>query len=84
MCEPSQDIPWDKMSLSILDKLEDKFVVSFTLELDKSILSVVTECDCENYLDLDKRQVEKLIQELRTLHGSMVNETNINEKHKEE
>lgn len=57
--------------MEIIDKLSESGVVYFDLNEDKSILTATEACDLYFSVDLSKKQVKKLIEELTLLYNQM-------------
>lgn len=57
--------------MSILQKLEDESVVSFT-DFVESFICIEECCDNHFYVSLNKKEFGQMIEELRELHSKMV------------
>jgi len=57
--------------MSILKKLEDEYIVDFDLSEDKKSLEVMERCDYWYKINLNKKEVCQLIDELASLYLQM-------------
>lgn len=58
--------------MKILDFLEEKEVVRFELNEDKTLTNVLECCDYCFGVDLSKQQLKQLISELEEIHEKML------------
>ena len=58
--------------MSILEDLENKYIVSFDLMDDNKSVEVMEMCDLWYKESLDKKEFKQLIDELTALYGQMI------------